>query len=135
LVLIPQLLWRDIERRWTAIDTPGAPPASEATAALERKILDYPLVVATVLLITSLIGYALGALQIRWFAELPVAEAIKVCLLGVVTGWSARSSRTSTSNGASPRCCGTCLRRRVGADDGRRVPLSAKVFAARSSSP
>src|SRR5436190_11521148 len=74
LVLIPQLLWRDIEHRWTALDTTPEPEVTSAMLAIERKILDYPIRVAVVLLISSLIGYGVGALQIRWFAQLPVAE-------------------------------------------------------------
>jgi signal transduction histidine kinase len=127
LVLIPQLLWRDIERRWTAMETAGA-NATEATV-LERKILDYPLVVAVVLLIASLIGYLVGALQIRWYAELPFAEAVKVCLLGLVTGLvGALFAYLYLEWRLAP------LLRYLPIDDasapstGRRIPLSAKVF-------
>ena len=67
-------------------DAPRDAPKDDRVGRLERKILDYPIQVAVVLLIASLIGYGIGALQIRWFAELPTAEAIKVCLLGIVTG-------------------------------------------------
>lgn len=129
LVVIPQLLWRDIERRWTALETTSEAEAQRAMLALERKILDYPLLVAIVLLITSLIGYGLGALQIRWFAELPVAEAIKVCLLGVVTGLvGSLFAYLYLEWQLAP-----VLRHLAFADPsapttGRRVPLSAKVF-------
>jgi two-component system NarL family sensor kinase len=129
LVLFPQMLWRDIERRWTALE--ATPPAEAASAmlALERKILDYPIRVAFVLLIASLIGYGLGALQIRWFAELPISEAVKVCLLGVVTGLvGALFAYLYLEWRLAP-----VLRHLAFADSsppttGRRVPLSAKVF-------
>ena len=130
LVLIPQLLWRDIEHRWTALDTTSEPEVTSAMLAIERKILDYPIRVAVVLLISSLIGYGVGALQIRWFAQLPVAEAIKVSLLGVVTGlvgalfaylyleWRLAPllRHLPFADGSTPTT-------------GRRIPLSAKVFA------
>ncbi len=83
-----------------------------------------------VLLITSVIGYGIGALQIRWFAQLPFAESVKVCLLGVVTGlvgalfaylyleWRLAPllRHLAFADGSAPTT-------------GRRVPLSAKVFA------
>ncbi|MEO6030114.1 MAG: histidine kinase [Candidatus Binatia bacterium] len=130
LVVIPQLLWRDIERRWTAIESPTGTIDNAAVVALERKILDYPLIVAVVLLITSVIGYGLGALQIRWFAQLPFAEAVKVCLLGLVTGLvGALFAYLYLEWRLAP------LLRYLPIDDasapttGRRVPLSAKVFS------
>ncbi len=130
LVLIPQLLWRAIERRWVALDDTPESDAHTAMLALERRILDYPIQVAAVLLGTSLIGYGLGALQIRWFAQLPIAEAIKVCVLGVVTGLvGALFAYLYLEWQLAP-----VLRHLAFADPsapttGRRVPLSAKVFA------
>src|SRR6185369_6995863 len=40
LVLIPQFLWRDIERRWTSLDTTSESDVASAALAIERKILD-----------------------------------------------------------------------------------------------
>ncbi len=130
LVAIPQLLWRGIERRWTALDTTPPAEAPAAILALERRILDYPIRVAAVLLGASLIGYGLGALQIRWFAELPTSEAIKICVLGVVTGLvGALFAYLYLEWRLAP-----LLRHLAFADasepqTGRHVPLSAKVFA------
>src|SRR2546428_11727133 len=71
-VLFPLLWFRDIERRWDrTFRDPGMFELREA-AALERAILDFPLWVAGVLVLTSLAGYAAGAVQVRLFAQLPV---------------------------------------------------------------
>ena len=131
LVLIPQALWRDIERRWTALETtPDREAASTAAMlALERKILDYPIRVAVVLLITSLIGYGLGALQIRWFAQLPFAEGVKVCLLGIVTGLvGALFAYLYLEWRLAPLLRHLAFEDASAPTTGRRVPLSAKVF-------
>ncbi len=130
LVLIPQMLWRQIERRWTALEHVSPPEVPGAIMALERKILDYPLRVAVVLLISSLIGYGLGALQIRWFAELPVAEAVKVCLLGLVTGLvGALFAYLYLEWRLAPLLRHLAFADASAPSTGRRVPLSAKVFA------
>jgi len=129
-LLVPQIWLRRIERRWDEVfQNPERVDPSEA-AALERMVLDYPRRVAWVLLFASLAGYAVGALQLRIFAELPVAEIAKVLVLGLVTGligglfaflyleWLlAPLLRAFGTNDA-----------RVPAA-GRRVPLYAKVFA------
>jgi two-component system NarL family sensor kinase len=127
-VLFPQRWWRGIERRWDAIFQSGAAAAEDA-AALERTILDYPMRVAFVLLVTSLVGYGVGALQLRWFAQLPATEVLKICLLGLVTGLvGALFSFLYLEWLLAP------LLRRMGGratapPAGRRVPLYAKVFA------
>jgi len=127
--LFPLLWFRDIERRWQQVFG-GAHIDVEATRMLERTILDYPMRVAAVLLATSLVGYGAGALQIRIFAQLPVAETIKICVLGLVTGlvgalfaflyleWllAPLLRRFGTVHAVTP-------------STGRRVPLYAKVFA------
>lgn len=129
LVLIPQALWRDIERRWTALATTSELDKPTAMLAIERKILDYPLRVAVVLLITSLIGYGVGALQIRWFSQLPVAEAIKVCLLGLVTGLvGALFAYLYLEWRLAPLLRHLAFGDASAPTTGRRVPLSAKVF-------
>ncbi len=130
LVLIPQILWRDIERRWTVLATAPAHDAGGAILALERKILDYPIRVAVVLLLASLIGYGMGALQIRWFAQLPVSEAIKICLLGVVTGLiGALFAYLYLEWRLAPLLRHLAFVDATAPATGRRVPLSAKVFA------
>src|SRR5580765_5144339 len=73
-LLVPQIWLRGIERRWNEVFRDPAHADVAGAAALERTILDYPRRVAWVLVITSLAGYAVGALQIRLFAELPMAE-------------------------------------------------------------
>lgn len=129
LVIIPQVLWRDIERRWTALTTTSELDKPAAMLAIERKILDYPLRVAVVLLIASLIGYGVGALQIRWFSQLPVAEAIKVCLLGLVTGLvGALFAYLYLEWRLAPLLRHLAFGDASAPTTGRRVPLSAKVF-------
>ncbi len=130
LVLIPQLLWRRIERHWTALAATSPADMPAATLALERRILDYPMRVATVLLISSLIGYGMGALQIRWFAQLPISEAIKICLLGVVTGLvGALFAYLYLEWRLAPLLRHLAFGDASVSPTGRRVPLSAKVFA------
>lgn len=129
LVVIPQILWRDIEQRWSALETTPERDVPSAMLAIERKILDYPLRVAGVLLVSSMIGYGLGALQIRWFAQLPVAEAIKVCLLGVVTGLvGALFAYLYLEWRLAPLLRHLAFADASAPTTGRRVPLSAKVF-------
>ena len=85
-VLFSFLWWRDIERRWAdTLPHSGAVDPGEA-ALLERAILDFPTRVASVVLITSVVGYAVGALQVRLFAQLPATEVVKILALGVATG-------------------------------------------------
>ena len=128
-LLVPQIWLRRIERRWNHVfRDPERVDPSEA-AALERMILDYPRRVAWVLLFTSLAGYAVGALQLRIFAELSIVEIGKVLVLGLVTGligglfaflyleWllAPLLLRFGTNDARVPA--------------GRRVPLYVKVFA------
>ncbi len=129
-LLVPQIWLRRVERRWNRVfHDPERVDPTEA-AALERMILDYPRRVAWVLLFTSLAGYAVGALQLRIFAELSVAEIVKILVLGLVTGligglfaflyleWllGPLLLRFGTNDARVPAA-------------GRRVPLYAKVFA------
>jgi signal transduction histidine kinase len=129
-LLVPQIWLRGIERRWDRVFQDGQRVDPSEAAALERMILDYPRRVAWVLLITSLAGYAVGAFQLHYFAELPVAEIAKVLVLGLVTGligglfaflyleWllAPLLLRFGTNDARVPAV-------------GRRVPLYAKVFA------
>lgn len=129
-LLVPQIWLRGLERRWDAVfgDPEGADVAG--AAGLERAILDYPRRVAWVLVITSLAGYAVGAFQLRVFAELPVAELAKIMVLGLVTGLiGGLFAFLYLEWLLAP------LLRRFGTNDarvpaaGRRIPLYAKVFA------
>jgi signal transduction histidine kinase len=108
-------------------------PASEAgdsILALERKILDYPIRVAFVLLLSSLVGYGLGALQIHWFAQLPMTEVVKICLLGVVTGLvGALFAYLYLEWRLAPLLRHLAFVDAAAPPTGRRVPLYAKVFA------
>jgi HAMP domain-containing protein len=129
-LLVPQIWLRRIERRWDEVFRDPERIDVAAAAALERAILDYPRRVAWVLVFTSLIGYAIGALQIRLFAQLPVAEVVKVLVLGLVTGLiGGLFAFLYLEWLLGP------LLRRFGVNDarvptaGRRVPLYAKVFA------
>lgn len=71
-VLLPWLLWRRIERS-------GKESTADAVAR-------FPVVTGWLAFLTSTIGYTLGALQIRLFAELPWLEAAKIVLQGAVLG-------------------------------------------------
>lgn len=128
-LLFPLLWFRDIERRWHRVFADDRVDVTEAMA-LERTILDYPMRVAMVLLVTSLIGYGVGALQVRLFAELPVGETVKIATLGLVTGLvGALFAFLYLEWLLAP------LLRRLGEaqalmpTSGRRVPLYVKVFA------
>ena len=81
------MIWfRQIERAWDGVfaDAEAVDPARVAT--VEAMILDYPRRVAWVLLITSIAGYGVGALQLRLLAQLPASDVVKICILGIVTG-------------------------------------------------
>src|SRR5262249_26394211 len=85
-VLVPQIWWRDVERRWERVfAVPDRVHVAEA-GAVEAMILDYPIGVGWVLLATSLVGYGVGAVQLWVFAALPLEQLAHVALLGVVTG-------------------------------------------------
>jgi len=128
--LFPLRWFRDIERRWKRVFADSAQVDQTEAAALEGAILDYPARVASVLLITSLVGYGLGALQLRIFAQLPSVEAVKIALLGLVTGLVGAL--------LAVLCLEWLLEplvRRLGSvragvpPAGRHVPLYAKAFA------
>ena len=96
-VLFPLLWFRAIERHWDhTFRDPGAVDPAEA-AALEREILDFPVWVAFVFVVTSLAGYGVGAVQVRLFSQLPAtytAAALAAALVqhfgkgrGVAEAW------------------------------------------------
>ncbi len=128
-LLFPLLWFRSIERRWHRVFNEDRVDDAEATA-LERTLLDYPVRVALVLLVTSLVGYGVGALQLRLLAQLPIGEIIKIFMLGLVTGLvGALFAFLYLEALLAP------LLRPLGEvhpltpTRGRRVPLYAKVFA------
>jgi signal transduction histidine kinase len=53
-------------------------------ARMYREVMRYPTVVAGLLLGFTLLGYTIGALQLRMFAALPVIEQVKKILNGLV---------------------------------------------------
>jgi signal transduction histidine kinase len=129
-LLVPQIWLRRIERRWDEVFRDPERVDVAGAAALERAILDYPRRVGWVLVFTSLAGYAVGALQLRLFAELPMAEVVKILVLGLVTGLiGGLFAFLYLEWLLAP------LLRRFGTNDarvpaaGRRIPLYAKVFA------
>jgi signal transduction histidine kinase len=128
--LFPMIWFRRIERRWDAVlvDDGGRDPVR--VAALEATILDYPMRVAFVLLVTSLVGYGVGAIQLRWFAELPWVEFSKICVLGLVTGLvGALFAFLYLEWRLAPLVAHVGTKRAGGASTGVRVPLSQKIFA------
>src|SRR6266436_8908840 len=68
-LLFPLLWFRSIERRWHRVFNEDRVDDAEATA-LERTLLDYPVRVALVLLVTSLVGYGVGARSEEHTSEL-----------------------------------------------------------------
>jgi signal transduction histidine kinase len=126
-VLVPLLWFRALERRWDRVfSNPDRAPAE--VAGLEAAILDFPIRVAWVFVVTSLVGYGVGALQLRVFAQIPTAEICKVGALGLVTGLiGGLFAYLYLEWLLAP------LLRRIGAlrlpPGGRRVPLFGKVFA------
>jgi two-component system NarL family sensor kinase len=129
-LLFPMLWFRRIEQTWDRVfsDPDSSDPAQ--VAELETMILEYPRRVAWALLITSMVGYGVGALQLRFFAELPVADAIKICILGIVTGLvGALFSFLYLEWRLAPLLGRLGSFRAVVAPSARRTPLSQKVFA------
>ncbi len=128
-LLFPLLWFRSIERRWHRVFHDDRVDEAEAIA-LERTLLDYPVRVAVVLLVTSLLGYGVGALQLRLFAELPTGEIVKVFMLGVVTGLvGALFAFLYLESLLAPLLRPLGEVHPLAATRGRRVPLYAKVFA------
>ena len=129
-VLFPLLWFRAIERHWDhTFRDPGAVDPAEA-AALEREILDFPLWVGFVFVVTSLAGYGAGAVQVRLFSQLPATEVFKIMGLGLATGLvGGLFAFLYLESLLAP------LLRRFGVlwavvpPAGRRVPLHEKVFA------
>ena len=128
-LLFPLLWFRSIERRWHRVFADDRVDDAEAIA-LERTLLDYPVRVAVVLLITSLVGYGVGALQLRLFAELPTGEIVKIFMLGLVTGLvGALFAFLYLESLLAPLLRPLGEVHPLAATRGRRVPLYAKVFA------
>jgi len=63
-VLVPQIWWRDVMRRWDRVFADPAHVDVVEAGILEGRLLDYPISVARVLLIASLVGYGVGAVQL-----------------------------------------------------------------------
>ena len=129
-VLFPLLWFRAIERHWdhTFRDSGAVDPAE--AAALEREILDFPVWVAFVFVVTSLTAYGVGAVQVRLFSQLPATEVFKIMGLGLATGLvGGLFAFLYLESLLAP------LLRRFGTlwavvpPAGRRVPLREKVFA------
>lgn len=129
-VLVSQIWWRDVIRRWDrVIGAPGVPDAVE-TAVIEGKILDYPVRVAWVLLITSLVGYGIGAIQLQAFADLPVEQLVHVALLGLVTGLlGGLFAFLYLERLLAPLVFDLGLTRPTAPPAGKRVALRTKIFA------
>ena len=129
-VLVPQIWWRDVIRRWDRVFArPDRVDPVEA-GIVEGKILDYPIRVGWVLLIASLVGYGVGAVQLYLFADLPFEQLIHVALLGVVTGLlGGLFAFLYLERLLAPLVFDLGLTRPTAPPAGRRVPLRTKVFA------
>jgi two-component system NarL family sensor kinase len=129
-VLVPQIWWRDVVRHWDRVfATPGRVDAAEADI-VEGQILDYPIRVGWVLLVTSLVGYGVGAIQLWAFAQLPVEQLVHVALLGLVTGLVGALFAFLYLERLLARLLFSLGRTRATAPPaGRHVPLRRKVFA------
>lgn len=129
-VLFPMLWLRDVIERWDRAFVGGDTPDPHQVEALERILLDYPRRVAGILLLGSLIGYGVGALQLRLFAQLPMVEVVKVMLLGLVTGLvGALFAFLYLESRLEPLLHRLGSVRGLAPPAGRRIPLSQKVFA------
>ena len=129
-LLFPMIWFRQIERAWDGVfaDAEAVDPARVAT--VEAMILDYPRRVAWVLLITSIAGYGVGALQLRLLAQLPASDVVKICILGIVTGLvGALFTFLFLEWRLAPLLVRLGSVRAVEAPTVRRTPLSQKVFA------
>ena len=129
-VLVPQIWWRDVVRRWDRIFATDADVDLVEAGILEGRILDYPLRVGWVLLVASLVGYGVGAVQLYVFADLPVEQLVHVALLGVVTGLlGALFAFLYLERLLAPLVFDLGLTRPTAPPAGRNVPLRTKVFA------
>jgi signal transduction histidine kinase len=129
-VLVPQIWWRDVMRRWDRVFARGDDVDLVEAGILESRILDYPLRVGWVLLVTSTVGYGVGAIQLYVFADLPVEQLVHVALLGVVTGLlGALFAFLYLERLLAPLVFDLGLTRPTAPPAGRRVPLRNKVFA------
>jgi signal transduction histidine kinase len=129
-LLVPQLWWRDVMRRWDRVFASADRPDLAEAAIVEGRILDYPVRVGWVLLATSLIGYGIGALQLRIFAQLPIEQLVHVMLLGVVTGLlGGLFAFLYLERLLTPLLFELGRLRPTAPPAGRRVPLRSKIFA------
>ncbi len=129
-VLFPMLWLRELTERWDRAFGSGGTPNPGEVAQLERIVLDYPIRVAGILLLASMIGYGVGALQLRIFAQLPAVEVVKVLLLGLVTGLvGALFAFLYLESRLEPLLQRLGTLRGLAPTEGRRIPLSQKVFA------
>jgi hypothetical protein len=129
-VLVPQIWWRDVMRRWDRVFASGDEVDVVEAGILEGRILDYPLRVGRVLLIASTVGYGVGALQLWAFADMPVEQLVHVALLGVVTGLlGALFAFLYLERLLAPLVFDLGLTRPTAPPAGRNVPLRNKVFA------
>jgi len=130
-VIFPLWWWRRIERAWDRVFADRERIDRAQARAVEALILDYPIRVGWVLLITSLVGYAVGALQLAVFSQMPATQLVHVGLLGIVTGLVGGLFAFLYLEGlVAPLLgeLGTALPTEPPA--GRRVPIRNKVFAA-----
>ena len=129
-VLFPQLWFGAIERRWDATFDDRHDVRAADAADLERMILDFPIRVAWVFLLTSVIGYGVGALQLRLFAQAPTTELVKIAGLGLTTGLiGALLSFLYLESLFGPLLHRLAISAPAVPPAGRRVPLHVKVFA------
>jgi signal transduction histidine kinase len=128
-VLFPLIWFRTIERRWDQVFSRSSPEPAEI-ADLEAILLDFPLRVAKVFLITTIVGYGVGALQVRLAAQLPVVEMYKIGMLGLATGLiGGLLAFLYLERLLVPLLRRIGMLRDVSPPAGRRVPLYVKVFA------
>jgi len=129
-VLVPQIWWRDVIRRWDRVFAKPDRVDPVEAGIVEGKILDYPTRVGWVLLVASLVGYGVGAVQLHVFADLPTEQLIHVALLGMVTGLvGALFAFLYLERLLAPLLFDLGLTRTTAPPAGRRVPLRTKVFA------
>ncbi len=78
-------IFRSIERYATSLEA-GDALSPEQAARYQRNVLAYPFKVGLIVLSGSIVAYALGSAQLRYFARLPWESAVITFICGLTAG-------------------------------------------------
>jgi signal transduction histidine kinase len=78
-------MFRSIQRYVTKLEA-GEPLSPEQAALYQRKVLAYPFKVGLIVLSGSIVAYALGSAQMRYFARLPWESVVITFVCGLTAG-------------------------------------------------